>query len=401
MKLPISIAFVALLLAAAVFAEMPAVNVKFDSDSPRNSLGGQVTNMTVGENYFFNLQLYDVNGQQASSTWDSSSRCVVTGGVGEANASTGTCYFYAKKAGKGTLTYFYRAANFGYDLSATINITVEAVHCAITPKTQTIYPLQKRGIVAECSTLSGARTSCPAFQWHGTAGSFSNQREISTGMARTQSVDYTSSQYAGSYKIYAMDGELSDPSVTYCEMVMEVLPGSASKVAIAPNSATDMMVGQSVALEAIVKDLQNNSINDSKITWSVNGSAGSVSQSGVFTAKQTGRGTVKATVDCPFMAAGCPFAIIEVVVRESQAAAQPPTQTEAPPAPPAAVPAGSDMPPAPPSDTQPQASAQGQQQPAATASAQGMDFLSMAAVAFAVGIGLAAAFFFLTARRTR
>jgi len=393
MKTRVSIVFVALLLAAAVFAEMPAVNVKFDSDIPRTNMGTQVTNMTVGENYFFSLKLYDINGQQAYSTWDSSSRCVVTGGVGEANASTGTCYFYAKKAGKGTLTYFYRAANFGYDLSATINITVGAARCAITPKTQTILPLQKREIVAECSSLNGARTSCPAFQWHATAGNFSNQREISTGIARTQSVDYTSSQYAGSYKIYAIDGELSDPSVTYCEMTMEVLPGSASKVSIAPNSATDLIAGQSIALEAVVKDLNNNTINDSKITWSVNGSNGNVSQNGIFTATRAGSGTVKAVVDCPFMAAGCPSAIIEVVVRESQAA-QKPTSADVPPAPPA----GNDMPPAPPSDTQPQASAQSQPK---AASAQGMDFLSMAAVAFAVGIGLAAAFFFLTARRKR
>jgi|GEM_PF-3303879 len=398
MKLPISIAFVALLLASAVFAEMPAVNVKFDSDMGRTITGTQTKNMTVGENYFFSLRLYDVNGQETYPAGDSGSRCVVTGGVGEANASTGTCSFYAKKAGKGTLTYFYRAANFGYDLSATINITVEQARCAITPKLQTIYPLQKRGLVAECSSQQGARTSCPAFQWRATAGNFSNQRETITGMARTQSVDYTSSQYAGSYKIYAIDGELSDPSVTYCEMIMEVLPGSASKVSIAPNSATVMVVGQTVALEAVVKDLNNNTINDSKITWSVNGSMGNVSQKGVFTANRAGSGTVKATVDCPFMAAGCPFAAIEVAVRESQSV-QAPTQTEAPPAPPAAAPAGNDMPPAPPSDTQ--ASAQSQQQPATAASQQGMDFLSMAGIAFAVGVGLAAAFFLATARRKR
>ena len=81
MKMPISIAFVALLLAATAFAEMPAVNVKFDSDMGRTSMGAQAKNMTVGENYFFSLKLYDINGQEAYPVGDSSSRCVVTGGV--------------------------------------------------------------------------------------------------------------------------------------------------------------------------------------------------------------------------------------------------------------------------------------------------------------------------------
>jgi hypothetical protein len=181
-------------------------------------------------------------------------------------------------------------------------------------------------------------------------------------------------------------------------MNIEVLPGSASKVAIAPNSATDLEVGSRLSFTVLVTDLNNNSINDSKITWSVNDSIGTVSQSGVFTATRAGKGTVKATVDCPFMAAGCPYGSKEIVVREAHAV-QPPVPEEMPPVPPKS----NDLPPAPPTDVRPPVPEEmppAQSQPQAPAASQpGNDMLPMLAVAIAAGIGLAAAFFMLSARK--
>jgi hypothetical protein len=94
MKFPIAMFFVALLLSATAFAET-AVNVRFENSLGMNSQGVQTKNMTVGESYSFNARLYDENGQEVAWTDGSSSRCVVTGGVGEANASETACYFYA------------------------------------------------------------------------------------------------------------------------------------------------------------------------------------------------------------------------------------------------------------------------------------------------------------------
>ncbi|MFA6329004.1 MAG: hypothetical protein WCY41_06190 [Candidatus Micrarchaeia archaeon] len=377
MKLPIPAVIVALLMATTVFAELPAVNVRFDTSIPRNGVGLEAKNMTVGENYFFTLRLFDADGQETSGS--GSARCVVTGGLGEANATINACYFHAKKAGEGTLTYFYRASNFGYDLSATINITVEPARCAIIPKLQAMHPMQEKEIAADCSSLNGTRTDCPELQWNGTGGNFSNQHEINRGLARAQAVDYTSSRYAGNYKLYAISGEPADPNATYCEMALEVLPGSASKVAISQNSATALEVGQAVSFAALVTDIYGNSINDST-AWSVNGSIGNISSDGVFTAAQAGRGMVKATAACEFMAAGCPSASVEVVVVRKAA------QQEIPPAPPSA------------SLAQPPASGQQQSQ---AAGQQGNGTLVMAVVAIAAAIGLAAAMFMFARKKKR
>ena len=392
MKFPIAMFFVALLLSATAFAET-AVNVKFDNTLGMNSLGVQAKNMTVGESYSFNVRLYNGEGQEVAWEGGSISRCVVTGGIGEANASETACHFYAKKAGRGTLTYVYRAPNFGYDLTATIDINTYEALCTITPKLQTILPLQKMAITAGCSSLDGKTTSCPGLEWNSNGGNFSNLR-MTSGYPQAQSADYTSSRYIGKYKIYATDGELSDNDATYCEMSIEVLPGSASKVSIAPKSA-NLNIGGNVSFAALVKDVNNNSINNSKITWSVNGSIGTVNQSGVFTATQAGNGTIKATAACEFMAAGCPSASVEVVVREAQIAPLP-----TPPAAPATPPTPQELPPAPPSTppaAQPPASPPQPQSPATAP--QGVDPIHIAIIALVVGVGLAVAIFMRTARK--
>ena len=129
MKLPLSIALVALLLAATAFAG--AVNVKFDSNAGLDRLGASVKNMTVGEAYIFSTRLYDQSGSEVPFMGGGSSRCIVTGGIGEANATDGICTFYAKKAGAGTLTYAYRAPDVGYDLTATIGLNTSAARCTM------------------------------------------------------------------------------------------------------------------------------------------------------------------------------------------------------------------------------------------------------------------------------
>ena len=386
MKLPLSIIFVAMLMTTTVFAELGAVNVKFRSSVARDVLGEETETMTVGGSYSFSVALYDGNGRELYAEYGSSQRCSMSGWLGEANTSTTTCQIYAKKAGNGTLTYIYRSPNVGYDLTTTMNINILPARCTIVPKQMTTYPLQKREIKAECSDLKGKRTDCPELRWYGNGGNFSNQNEINVHPERARIVDYTASQYIGKYKVYATDGELTDPSATYCEMIVDVLPGSASKVTIAPKSAAELKIGENVSFTVSVKDVNNNNINDSDIFWSVNGSVGNVSQRGVFTAASAGRGTIKATVDCPFMAAGCPFASVDVVVVQS---AQPQTPPEMPPAPPAiTLPTQPVAPPSAPSQPQPPA-----------AIPQEITPLQIMAIALVVVIGLATVFFLLTAKK--
>ena len=92
-----ALVFVALMLTATSFAELGAVNVKFDGSTGRDRLGAPSKTMTVGEVYPFSVRLYDENEQEVSWRDGSSARCIVGGGIGEANATINTCFFYAKK----------------------------------------------------------------------------------------------------------------------------------------------------------------------------------------------------------------------------------------------------------------------------------------------------------------
>lgn len=302
--------FMVLVMLAAVFAYGLD-----ETDVAKVILTPGTANIITGDTQYFTAKLLNRYGGQVSPKNGDSYWCEVSNGLGTIrNQNADTCIFEASKAGTGAITYFFRQSEFGFDIRGTANVTVTPAKCTIKPLTTMMAATQKKEFWADCTNISGYG-SCPSLSWHAYGGAFSNPHNKTSGMP---AMDYTASEFVGEYLIYATNGEIGDPGATYCEIKFDVVSGQPSTVIIT-RSLQSMETGDKHQFAAAAKDINGNAVETAKIIWSVQGEIGNITTDGFFTADKAGRGTVKAEASCPFLAAGCPSASVEVTVYEKPA----------------------------------------------------------------------------------
>lgn len=193
--------------------------------------------------------------------------------AGNAGTINGQGLFSALEEGNATVVARYR------EFSANASVLAYLPRsCNLTPSSVNLRAGEEVYLNATC--IAGNQTvPCPVLSWSSPLGYFTIPI-LSNSTAR-----FTATS-AGNGTISA-----SNPQGYYCSIPALVLMGNISSISILPQSAT-LQVGQTQQFFVLARDAFGNNLSTTSANWSSNGSAGTISGSGLFSATSAGTSIV-------------------------------------------------------------------------------------------------------------